>query len=117
VSTKDQNLTSQIDLLEKAGCNLTFEEKVSSRKDKPEFDRDMISERTKEGLKAARARGRVGGRKKGLSEAAQSKAYFCRKLYEVDQVSISEIRKMTGISSSATVYKYLRFAGIKIGAI
>ncbi|WP_279578083.1 recombinase family protein [Paracoccus versutus] len=34
-----------------------------------QFERDLIAERTKAGLAAARARGRVGGRKKLLSDA------------------------------------------------
>jgi len=33
-----------------------------------EFEREIISERTKAGLKAARARGRIGGRPKKLNE-------------------------------------------------
>ena len=33
-----------------------------------EFERDLISERTKKGLEAARARGRLGGRRKKLTE-------------------------------------------------
>src|SRR5579859_1269103 len=34
-----------------------------------EFERDLISERTRDGLEAARARGRTGGRKPKLTEA------------------------------------------------
>ena len=36
-----------------------------------EFEREIIRERTNAGLAAARARGRTGGRKPGLSEDAQ----------------------------------------------
>lgn len=39
-----------------------------------EFEREIIRERTNAGLAAARARGRVGRRKAGLSEDAQRKA-------------------------------------------
>lgn len=39
-----------------------------------EFERDLISERTQAGLKAARARGRLGGRPKGLSSDAENTA-------------------------------------------
>ncbi|WP_375326473.1 recombinase family protein [Candidatus Tisiphia endosymbiont of Nemotelus uliginosus] len=35
-----------------------------------EFEKDLIRERTMAGLKSARARGRMGGRPKGLSEKA-----------------------------------------------
>ena len=39
-----------------------------------EFERDLLRERTQAGLHAARARGRLGGRPKGLSAAAAKKA-------------------------------------------
>ncbi len=39
-----------------------------------EFERELIQERTMSGLEAARARGRTGGRPKGLDKEAQSKA-------------------------------------------
>jgi len=47
-----------------------------------EFERDIISERTKAGLSAARARGRKGGRPKGLSKKAQDKARLAESLYK-----------------------------------
>src|SRR6266702_7362533 len=37
-----------------------------------EFERDIIKERTKAGLQAARARGRLGGRPKALTDKKQS---------------------------------------------
>lgn len=43
-------------------------------------------ERTQAGLKAARARGRVGGRPKGLSEKAQQKAIVAEALYRAEKV-------------------------------
>ena len=39
-----------------------------------EFEREIIRERTKAGLNATRARGRMGGRTKGLSKSSMSKA-------------------------------------------
>ena len=67
-----------------------------------QFERDLISERTKEGLSSARARGRKGGRppkqKKELDLAL--------KLYKDSNYSISEIEKATGLSKS-TLYRYL----------
>lgn len=39
-----------------------------------EFERDMLRSRTTAGLKAARARGRVGGRPKSMSAADLEKA-------------------------------------------
>lgn len=78
-----------------------------------EFERDIIRERTQAGLKAARARGRVGGRPKGLSQNAQQKAIAAQALYKDQKLSISEICKNLSISK-ATLYKYLRHQGVKI---
>lgn len=39
-----------------------------------EFERDLIRERTKSGLEAARARGRKGGRRQGMTKEAEQKA-------------------------------------------
>jgi len=68
-----------------------------------QFERDLISERTKDGLKAARARGRNGGRPK----AKESKIKQAMKLYDTKTMSISEITTATGIST-ATLYRYLK---------
>ena len=46
-----------------------------------EFERDVIRERTQAGLSAARARGRTGGRPKGLPQHAQSTACAAETLY------------------------------------
>lgn len=78
-----------------------------------EFERDVIRERTQAGLKAARARGRVGGRPKGLSEKAQQKAIAAEALYKDQKLSIAEICKNLSISK-ATLYKYLRHQGVQI---
>ena len=79
-----------------------------------EFERDIISERTKAGLAAARARGRKGGRPKGLSKKAQDKARLAESLYTENERSIPEICDHIGISK-ATLYRYLRFRGVEIG--
>lgn len=39
-----------------------------------EFERELIRERTQAGLKSARARGKKGGRPRGLTQAAMEKA-------------------------------------------
>lgn len=148
VSTKDQDLSLQIDALQKAGCEIIFQEKVSgATKDRPElkklleqlrpgdvlivwrldrlgrnlkniidlvlelstkqvvirgimdgvdtstpngrlflhimaslaeYERELIRERTKAGLEAARARGRMGGRPKGLKEKTVAKLKILR---------------------------------------
>ena len=46
-----------------------------------EFECDLIHERTKAGLTAARARRQQGGRPKGLSKEALSKAQAAKTLY------------------------------------
>lgn len=79
-----------------------------------EFERDIISSRTKAGLEAARARGRKGGRPKGLSKKAQDKARLAESLYVEKERSISEICNHLDISKP-TLYRYLRSRGVQIG--
>ncbi len=55
-----------------------------------EFERDLIRERTKAGLSAARARGRQGGRPKGLSKEAQQTAIIAEKLYQEGELTVKE---------------------------
>lgn len=71
-----------------------------------EFERDMIRERTKAGLAAARARGRVGGRPKGLSVQAQAKARAVKTMHGLKTHTILEICQLFHLSR-ATVYRYL----------
>lgn len=78
-----------------------------------EFEREIIRERTNAGLAAARARGRVGGRKAGLSEDAQRKARIAASYYE-EGMPVNQIAADLDISK-ATLYKYLRFRGVEIG--
>ena len=80
-----------------------------------EFERDIIQERTKAGLATARARGRVGGRPKGLSKAAQHKAIVAEKLYLERELTIKQICQQLSVSKS-TFYNYLRHRGVEIGA-
>jgi DNA invertase Pin-like site-specific DNA recombinase len=178
VSTKDQNLSLQIDALKKEGCQKIYEEKATGAKmdraelkkllehlregdvviiwkldrlgrslrdlvnlvteiqDKgaglkslndfidtttpqgkltfhifaalAEFEREIISDRTKAGLESARARGRMGGRPKGLSKESQNKAIVAESLYRQGQMSVYEICINLDISK-ATFYKYLKY--------
>ncbi len=80
---------------------------------KGEFERGIISERTNAGLSAARARGRLGGRRPGLSEDAQRKARVAESLYK-EGMPVNQIAKDLNISK-ATLYKYLRFRKVEIG--
>jgi DNA invertase Pin-like site-specific DNA recombinase len=79
-----------------------------------EFERDIISERTKAGLKSARARGRLGGRPKGLSKQAQNKARLAESLYKEKELSIKEICNYLSISKP-TLYRYLKHRNVTIG--
>ena len=169
VSTFDQNLDSQLDELKKAGCTKIFQEKASSVKKRPEFEkcldylregdtlvvwkldrlgrttkklleliddlkgrginlqiitlgvdtstaagrlfftmmaglaemeRELIRERTNAGLQAARARGRMGGRKP-IDEQIMARAMM---MYEA-KMTVDDITKTLNISRS-TFYKY-----------
>jgi len=80
-----------------------------------EFERDIIRERTQAGLKAARARGRTGGRPKGLSPKAQRKAIAAEALYKEGELSVVEICQNLSISK-ATLYKYLRHQGVEVSS-
>jgi len=72
-----------------------------------EFERELIRERTIAGLKAARARGRKGGRKKGLSPKARAMAIAAKFLHQENRLSINEIVEKLDISR-ATLYRYLK---------
>lgn len=67
-----------------------------------EMERELIRERTTAGLKAARARGKTGGRRP-LDRAIIDRAFV---LYDAD-IPVSEIGTSLGISRT-TFYKYWR---------
>jgi len=165
VSTHDQNLELQLDALEKAGCEQTFQEKITGKnKDRPElniclktlragdvlvvwkldrlarslkdlveivselesrgvgfksltesidttspggklifhifgalseFEHSLIRERTIEGLKAARARGRKGGRKPAMNRSDVQKAAA---MLKDPLITKTEVAKHFGVS-------------------
>lgn len=80
-----------------------------------EFERDIIQDRTQAGLEAARARGRKGGRPKGLSQKAQHTAIIAQRLYEKQELSTQQICEQLSISRR-TLYNYLRHRGVAVGA-
>jgi DNA invertase Pin-like site-specific DNA recombinase len=80
-----------------------------------EFERELIRERTHAGLASARARGRVGGRRRGLSEEAERTAIVAETLYREQQLGVNEIAQHLRISK-VTLYKYLRHRGVVIHA-
>ena len=67
-----------------------------------QFERDVIADRTREGLKSARARGRTGGRPRTDADAVRKAI----KLYNTRQYSIREIEELTGVKKS-TLYRNL----------
>jgi len=67
-----------------------------------ELERDIISERTKSGLQAARARGRKGGRPNKNS----GKVEMAIKMYTSKDYTINQITEATGISKTS-LYRYL----------
>lgn len=67
-----------------------------------QFERDLIVQRTEEGLKAARARGRKGGRPK-TDQRVVEKAI---KLYQTKAYTAREVANLCGISV-ATLYRAL----------
>jgi len=79
-----------------------------------QFERDMLSERTKAGLKAAKKRNRVGGRKKGLSDQLRAVASQAVKIYNRGDMSATEACGMLGISR-ASYYKILKYRGVEFG--
>ncbi len=70
-----------------------------------QFERRLIQERTNAGLKAARARGMVGGRKKVLKN--DPKVIAAKKMHEDKTMSIQDICIRLDISK-ATLYRYLK---------
>lgn len=69
-----------------------------------QFERDVIADRTREGLNSARARWRKGGRPRTDSEKLRKAI----KLYNTQQYSLAEIEDMTGVKRS-TLYRGIRF--------
>ena len=69
-----------------------------------EFERDIIRERTNAGLKAARARGRVGGRPRAMDD---KKINMAKALVKDPNNSIKDICETLNVSR-ATLYRYLQ---------
>mgnify|MGYP000657513536 CR=1 FL=1 len=60
-----------------------------------QFERERISERTKEGLASARERGRIGGRPPALSPAQKSEV---RRMRDDEQRAVPEIARLFKVS-------------------
>ncbi|WP_419871051.1 recombinase family protein [Chryseobacterium sp. CT-SW4] len=72
-----------------------------------EHERNVLIERTTAGLKSARARGRNGGRPKGLTEKYKEIAPLVKASYESKKLPIEKIMKAFDIGSKTTFYKII----------
>lgn len=79
-----------------------------------ENEREILMERTLAGMEAARARGRVGGRPKGLTKKSKELASLAATLYQSKKYTTDQICKQLQIGSKTTLYNYLRHEGIEI---
>lgn len=79
-----------------------------------EFEQELIRERTQAGLKSARARGRKGGRPKGMSKSAIEKAAIAEALYRNGTIPVKKFAEQLDISKT-TLYLYLRSRNVRIG--
>ena len=112
-STKDLlNIVADLELL---GVNLeVIEQKIDTSTPEgrlfftivaafAEFEHDLIVARTKDGLAAARARGRTGGRKPKMTSARIAES---RWLYDAGEKSVQAIADLFGVSRP-TIYRAL----------
>lgn len=67
-----------------------------------QFERNVIADCTREGLRSARARGKTGGRPK-VSPDAVKKAI---KLYSTNQYSVREVEELTGVKNPRSIGIY-----------
>ncbi|WP_051638298.1 hypothetical protein [Maribacter sp. Hel_I_7] len=72
----------------------------------------IIIERTKAGLESAKLRGKVLGRRKGLTIKGEENAILCAYHFNEGILSIPNILKKVEVSK-ATYYKYLELKGLK----
>ena len=77
-----------------------------------QFERDLIAERTRDGLKAARARGRKGGRPKAGNTATDKSRNEKMKaaamaLYDANTMTNAEIAEQVGVST-ATLSRWIK---------
>jgi DNA invertase Pin-like site-specific DNA recombinase len=72
-----------------------------------EFERELIRERTRAGLAAARARGRLGGRPRTTALDNPKKVAMAQSLYQGKHNTIADICQTLKVSRS-TLYRYLK---------
>lgn len=80
-----------------------------------EFERDLIRERTKAGLEAAKKRGKILGPPRGMTEPKKQKALVAAAYHKEGKMSVDEILSKLNISRG-TYYKYLDYAKAEVRA-
>ena len=112
-STKD--LIELVELFDKRGVHLvSLKEQIDTTTSTgkllftlmsaiAQFERDVIADRTREGLKAAQARGHFGGRPRFDEEKVRQAI----KLYNTGEYSLREIEELTGVKKG-TLYRSLK---------
>lgn len=74
-----------------------------------EMERDIISQRVRSGMKNAAAKGKQIGRPKTTVDTLPDKFWKYYKLYESDEITVSEFSRLMGCSRT-TIYKYMEMA-------
>ena len=69
-----------------------------------EFEKDIIRDRTRAGLEAAKARGKTGGRQRKMDDKQQA---IAKTLLHNPATTIQEVCKMLSVSR-ATLYRYVK---------
>jgi excisionase family DNA binding protein len=72
-----------------------------------QFERELVRERTLAGLKAARARGRMGGRPALMTT---DKTTTAQRMYDQQELTVEQIARALGVSRS-TIYRALNRTG------
>lgn len=72
-----------------------------------EFERNLLAQRTREGLAAARERGRIPGRPKGIDAATMRKVQAIRQLIEREKIPAKDACATFGVPR-CTFYRYLK---------
>lgn len=68
-----------------------------------QMERELLIERTRSGLTVARAQGRVGGRRRSITDKQIANA---QRLYDEHRFTVAEIARLCK-TSPATLYRYL----------